>query len=185
MTTEPIGADRYLCPDFPVTTCALRDGRVVTIRPLGVRDGDAELAFLRALFPAASRNRLLGLPLSPDAAMAPDLLDADGVSRVVLGGFVGDRLCGVAQYGVDGPDRICCEIATVVDPAFHDSGLAEALLEQLIHLAKARGLHHLYALALAADHEAARLLHWFGFQASPVPGDATLLRFCRPADPGA
>ena len=84
MTTEPIGADRYLCPDFPVTRCALRDGRMLTIRPLGVRDGDAEVAFLRALFPAPSRNRLLGLPIYLDASMAPDLLDADGVSRVVL-----------------------------------------------------------------------------------------------------
>lgn len=182
MMIKHVGADQYLCPDFPTTTAALRDGRMVTIRPLGTRDTRAEVAFLRALSPTARRNRLLGQSLSPDASVAEDLFDADGVSRLVLGGFVGDQLCGVTQYGVDGPDRTCCEIATVVDGAFDDTGLAEALLEQLIHLAKARGIHRMYALELAENQEAARLLHWFGFKADAVPDDATLTRFCRPTD---
>jgi RimJ/RimL family protein N-acetyltransferase len=139
----------------------LRDGRSVTIRPLGRRDANALLAALRRADPMDLRRRFMGVP-PPPSYLVNQLRRADGTHDLVLGAFDDDgRLVGVAQF--DRPDdKPTAEVAIEVAKDWQHDGLGVALLTRLVELARDRGIHEFTATYFADNIPILRLLRDVG-----------------------
>jgi len=92
-------------------------------------------------------------------------VNCDFVSQVGLIGLVRDNLrmaivAGV-RYWITRPDE--AEIAFIVADAYQKQGVGTAMLKHLCSIAGQAGLKRLYALAIADNEGASRLLNNLGF----------------------
>ena len=92
-------------------------------------------------------------------------VNCDFVSQVGLVGLVRNNLrmaiVAGARYWITRPDE--AEIAFVVADAYQKQGIGTAMLKHLCSIARQAGLKHLYALAIADNEGAPRLLNKLGF----------------------
>jgi RimJ/RimL family protein N-acetyltransferase len=92
-------------------------------------------------------------------------VDCDFVSQVGLVGLVRNNLrmaiVAGARYWITRPDE--AEIAFIVADAYQKQGIGTAMLKHLCSIARQAGLKHLYALAIADNEGAARLLNKLAF----------------------
>jgi acetyltransferase len=142
-------------------TTQLKDGRTVTLRPLGRHDAKALLAAMRRADPMDLRRRFLGTP-PPPSYLVNQLRRADGVHDLVLGAFDDNgRLVGVAQF--DRPDdKPSAEVAIEVAKDWQRVGLGLALLTRLVVLARSRGIREFTATYFADNIPICRLLRDIG-----------------------
>lgn len=87
-------------------------------------------------------------------------------------------LAGDARYVVN-PDGRSCEFGVVVSDRWQKSGIAGLLMDALIRAAQARGLETMEGLVLRDNQEMLKFVRALGFQASPDPAEATLVRVAR------
>lgn len=127
----------------------LRDGSHVLIRPIRRIDAELERAFIERLSPESRRMRFLGGIGHPDEGMIRRLVDIDPEHEMALLALVhreGEkREVGVARFSQSG-DAQTCEVAVTVDDAWQGKGLAVALMEHLIDIARRRGFRHMYSI---------------------------------------
>jgi acetyltransferase len=134
-------------------TVVLRDGRTAVLRPARPADRDAVQQFVRGLSPSARRRRFFG----PVAELAPDQLDR--VTRVCLPEAFAlvavdataavPRIVALAQYALE--DGREAEFAVVVADDWQRLGLGKLLLEALLSVAAAAGVHAMNGLVMAEN----------------------------------
>jgi ribosomal protein S18 acetylase RimI-like enzyme len=138
-----------------VVTCRLTDGREVLLRSPAVdKDLDRLLAFYAQLPPAVKNH--LRYDVGKDREVGSRRLrqlDGQNHWRIVAeaqdGNFVAD---GTMDREMFGWTRHIADIRAVVEPAFENLGLREAICEELVRLAQKAGVERLQTEVLA-EHE--------------------------------
>lgn len=150
----------------------LRDGTVVTVRP--IRPDDAarlERLFYR-LSPETVYRRFFTLVAEPDPAVLRYLAEVDHDRRVALVAVLGDEIIGVARYDrvvrdhagdePDGGDErdgaSDAEAALLTEDAWQGRGVATVLLGHLAEVARSQGLTAFVATVLGENRQVVRLL---------------------------
>jgi GNAT superfamily N-acetyltransferase len=156
---------------------ALRGGRSVTLRAVRPDDRDAfEAAFDR--LSADARYSRFFVPLrelpdkmlddatnpTPDHTVALVALDGEGEGAPIVGG---------ARFGF-APGGEACEFAVTVADDWQGVGLARRLMEDLITLARARGLRRMEGYVLPDNMGMRGLAARLGFTDVIYPDDRTL-----------
>ena len=153
---------------------ALRDGRPVLLRPFTERDVDALHDFFHRM-PVEYRrfawdnvdNRALieSWGRAVDYNKVFPLLALDG-SRVVADATLHLRK--------GGPLRLVGRIKWMLDPAFRGVGLGTLLVNQLVGIARERGLRHVSSMLISdLEADAVKTLEELGFQSFVQPGYGT------------
>lgn len=136
----------------------LRDGRVVSVRPLQDEDGERLRRLFFRLSPLSVYRRFLSPLPAPTEEGIRRLLAVDHRDREALAALDGDEIVAVARYAME-PGSQAAEIAVVVADDWQRDGLAHLLLEHLAGLARLRGVQSFQASVLGDNTPALRLLH--------------------------
>lgn len=163
-------------PSLVHWTHRLRDGSLVELRALLPADGPLERAFLARLSPAASRLRFLGEFDRPAPDGTPLPLQRAAVrpaAFVAVAHTAGERRAvGIARLSPDRDDRtIACTVT--VDEAWRARGLATLMMDQLVGVARQRGVATLCSRDALADAAMRELATDLGFERRHDPDDAT------------
>jgi len=154
----------------------LRDGTTVLIRPIHGEDAEIERRFIEQLSPAARRLRFLGEIKTPSAEMIDQLTHLNPARDAAFVALIADgadkREIGVARFS-GRPDGLACECAVVVSDEWQGRGLATALMQHLIGVARNRGIECMYSIDTAGNNAMRDLAEHLGFQRKPDPDDAT------------
>lgn len=134
-----------------------------TIRPLGVADADALLAFYNQLSPASIRTfRPLGeqTSLAVCQAIVAEQRTANG-SRYDLAAWQGTTMVGWAfLFRLDDEKP---ELGLGVADAVQGQGIGSALLDQLLGWARQQAMSKVYLIVVTDNHRAFRLYQSRGF----------------------
>jgi GNAT superfamily N-acetyltransferase len=152
----------------------LRDGRRVFIRPFTDHDVDALYDFFRRLPLDYKRfawdnvdNRALieTWGRSIDYGKVFPLLAVDG-HRIVADATL--------HHHERGPLRLTGRIKWMLDPAFRGAGLGTMLVNNLVSVARERGLRHVNAMLISdLEADAVKTLEGLGFSSHVQPGYGT------------
>jgi acetyltransferase len=170
---------------YPVRA-RLRDGTVITIRPIGPQDAQREQAFVRSLSPESRYFRFMSTlrELPPETLYRfthPDF--SREVALVALSEEAdGPRQIGVARCVALNTDRQA-EFAVVVADDWQGRGVGKRLLYELMRAARAAGIKQIWGDVLAANHRMLALMHTLGFAIVRVPEDALLRRAVKVIEP--
>lgn len=159
----------------------LRDGTSVMIRPIRASDAELEREFVERLSRQSRRFRFLGEVKSLNSAALKALVNVDQQRDVALVALIAEgsvkREIGVCRYNARA-DGVTCECAVAVSDDWQNRGLGTLLMQELIEVARSRGIECLYSID-AADNAAMReLAAHLGFTRKPDPQDATLVLHC-------
>jgi GNAT superfamily N-acetyltransferase len=153
---------------------ALRDGRRVLIRPFAEKDVDALYDFFHRMPTEYRRfawdnvdNRSLveSWGRNIDYSKVFPLLAVDGHH------VVADATLHIRDGG---PLRLVGRVKWMVDPAFRGAGLGTSLVNQLIGIARERGLRHISCMLISdLEADAVHTLQNLGFQSIVQPGYGT------------
>jgi GNAT superfamily N-acetyltransferase len=156
-------------------TMVLRDGRTVSIRPLGEDDGERLRRLFFRLSPLSVYRRFLSpLPAPRDEGLAR-LLDLDHCNREALAAVDDDDIVAVARYARS-PGSEAADIAIVVADDWQHDGLGLRLLERLAGLARRRGVRYFEATVLGDNTPALQLVR-HAFPGSRARWDAGVAEF--------
>ncbi len=146
MTSIPASGDRV--------HALLSDGTTVCVRPGGPGDQDSVLRLYTEMSDANLRLRFFAVShRSAEQAAARVGKPADPGYHALLAER-GGELIGIAEYQLDGRDGAdAAEISVAVGDAWHHRGIGTLLLEHLVSAARAHGVKHFTADALADNHE--------------------------------
>lgn len=153
----------------------LRDGSYVTVRAIGRGDRQLERKFIEGLSPASRHFRFMGTFKSPSEALLTQLTDIDSSVDAALIALTCD---GAAQSEV-GVARFCrqpdgsAEVAVTVSDDWQRKGLGTILMQQLIEIARTRGIASLYSVDSAENSAMRELAEYLGFQSNRDPQDMT------------
>jgi acyl-CoA synthetase (NDP forming)/GNAT superfamily N-acetyltransferase len=139
---------------------ALRDGRLVRVRPTGPGDRAAIQALLERMSLRSRWLRFFSGAVDAGAA-ARDAVETDGISGVLATSGVPATVVGHAMLAVTGEDT--AEVAFEVDDDFQGQGIATLLLGRLAAMARSRGIATLTALVLPDNHRMIRVFRDSGF----------------------
>lgn len=157
----------YECRDL-----ALRDGRLVRVRPLRPIDRDL---YRRAVVDLSPRSRYLRF-LAPIAAPSERLLDQmtrpDGRRHVAHVAMTPDEetIVGVIRYVRLAEDPLAAELAIAIADEWQGRGLGALLVGHSAEHARLAGVRSLAATTLRENAGAARLLRTCAFEALPGAG---------------
>jgi acetyltransferase len=160
----------------------LFDGRTVTVRPIRPDDAPLVREFLNELSGESKYMRFQKWVHAPSDKLIHFLTDIDYDLHMALvctarhGGR--EEIVGEARY-VSNLSGGICELGIVVADAWHKSGVAGVLMEDLIHAAKERGLVRMEGFVLSANAEMLRFVRALGFKAEPAPQDPTIMRISK------
>jgi acetyltransferase len=141
-----------------MTTVVLKDGAIVTLRPIRPEDEGALTALYGRLSPQSSYQRFFTVMrrLPPNWAHILANVDYERTMAIVALG-PGDDLIGVARYTYDRrSDEV--ELAIVVDDPWQGRGLGTRLLGELVDYAKQKGLRRFRAYVLADNLRMLKLI---------------------------
>ena len=185
---QPADSDAHPCasafgyPAHLIETLRLRDGALLTIRPICSRDYRLELDFIRALSARSGYQRLLS-PRKLRAAEVQRLVSIDYgrelalIATTVVDGRV--QQVGVARYAPE-PDGSSCDFGIVIADAWQRRGLGEALLRALVRAAREARVPALTGLTLAPNYAMRELARRIGFSVHRDPDDATVVQLHLP-----
>jgi acetyltransferase len=143
-----------------------REGPPVTLRPIRPEDAEMERAFVKSLSAESRYFRFMDTlrELTPQMLMRFTQIDYDREMAFVatVGGAGAETEIGVARY-VANPDGESCEFALVVADDWQRKGLGRRMMEQLIGVARARGLRSMVGHVLAENHGMLSLCRKLGF----------------------
>ncbi|MDE3065293.1 MAG: GNAT family N-acetyltransferase [Acidobacteriota bacterium] len=118
---------------------ALRDGRVLAVRPIRPSDAGALVAFHHRLSEGAVYRRYFSWHPELSADEVSHLTTVDYVDRLALVVEDGDALVAVGRYDrYPGTDR--AEVAFLVMDTYQRQGIGTQLLERLAAAARQRGI---------------------------------------------
>ncbi len=180
----PAGARRYghmaihPYPSDLIRHKQLPDGSNVTIRPIRPEDAEIEQAFIRRLSPQSKYFRFMQAlhELTPEMLVRFTQIDYDReMALIAVTREDGQDIeVGVARY-VTNPDDTSCEFAIVIADDWHHKGLGMELMQQLMDVARARGLTLMEGEVMADNREMLSLAKWLGFNSQPGADDPRLV----------
>jgi acetyltransferase len=166
-------------PTDLVAKWELSDGTTVETRPIRPEDAEMEQQFVRSLSDRSRYSRFMNSvrELTPAMLMRFTQIDYDReMAFVAVREKEGkDEEIAVARY-VTNPDGRTCEFAVVVADAWQGKGLGRRMLENLVAVARSRGLEVMIGHVLAANESMLAMCAKLGFRISDHPEDATLRR---------
>jgi acetyltransferase len=160
----------------------LFDGRTVTIRPVRPEDAQREREFLAGL---SAENRYLRFQKwinLPSEKLAQYLADIDydrHMAFVCTAGPGEDApIVGDVRYNVNADDA-SCEFGVMISDAWHNTGIAGLLMDDLIGAARRRGLKRIEGLVLAANLSMLHFARGLGFTVSAIPEELTTMQIVK------
>lgn len=147
-------------------TARLLDGRVVSLRRLGVDDSEAVRALHEHLSDHDRYFRFFTLQQAPLHDLIGKLTEPSA-GVYALGAFDAGRLIGVAHYTVD-DDPGAAEVAIVVAHEDHSLGVGTALLKHLAPIARAHGIGRFIADVLGENHLMLTVFFDLGWPCQPI-----------------
>jgi acetyltransferase len=181
----PAGRERYAhlaihpYPTDLVSVEKLPDGTEVVMRPIRPEDAEAEMEFVEGLSPASRRMRFQSAlrTLTPQMLARFTQIDYDREMAIVAMVDEGGREkeAGVARY-IRLPDGVSCEYAIVVADEWQGRGLGYALMQRLIAVARARGVHRMMGFVLAKNAGMLKMCQELGFSVNGEPDDMQMRR---------
>lgn len=163
----------------PVTEIelTLRDGRAVHLRPMHLSDEAEILQAFERMSDQARYMRFMRVVREPNVERLRKVLasfPAHGIGLVAtVPAADGLDIVGSA-IAIIGADETACEFAIHVASQFERTGLATALMNQLIDAAKRRGLLQMEGFVLAENESMLRLAGKLGFVIERDPDDPTV-----------
>ena len=172
-------------PVHLVSSWRSSDGALVTIRPIRPEDATIEHEFVQDLSPEARYLRFMGSVKELTPGMLARFTQVDYDREMALIGVVDEsrppreggageppreRQVGVARYVVN-PDWTSCEFAVVVAEDWKGRGLARHLMQQLVALARERGLETMSGQIFASNSRMLDLARTLGFAIEDAPDD--------------
>jgi acetyltransferase len=166
----------------------LFDGRRVVIRPVRDEDERLERNFVSALSGENRYMRFQEWVSTPSEGLLRFLTHVDYERHVALvcvarSGDAED-IVGEARYVVN-PDGKSCDFGIVIADAWHKSGIAGLLMQDLIAAARERGLGTMESQVLACNTDMLRFAHGLGFEVQHVPDDMSVVRIVKRLAPAA
>ena len=153
-------------PSRLVTTWQPREGPLLTLRPIRPEDAEMEKAFVKRLSAETRYFRFMDTlrELTPQMLVRFTQIDYDRemafVATVPEDGREAE--VGVARY-VANPDGSSCEFALVIADGWQRRGLGRRMMEQLVGVARARGLRAMVGHVLAENRGMLALCRKLGF----------------------
>jgi GNAT superfamily N-acetyltransferase len=170
---------------YPVRA-RLRDGTLITIRPIEPRDAQREQAFVQSLSPESRYFRFMSTlrELSPETLYRFTHPDFCREVALVALSEAADELhqVGVARCVAVDTGRQA-EFAVVVADDWQGRGVAKRLLYELMRAARAIGIKQIWGDVLTANHRMLALMRTLGFAIVRVPEDALLRRAVKTIEP--
>jgi acetyltransferase len=166
-----------------VTSALLRDGGVVTLRPIRPSDEPLLVVFHAGLSPRSVYQRYFHLLTLEQRTSHERLEVSTSVDPVIGVALVAERRTDEGTLEILGIGRLrhteptgTAEVAVLVADRVQGQGLGTALLQALVALAQTLGVRRLYG-DMFADNEAMRaVVRRSGFVVHALPGDARVLR---------
>jgi GNAT superfamily N-acetyltransferase len=148
----------------------LRDGTVVSIRPIRPEDAPRLQALFTRLSPASIYLRFLGYRKMLSDEEARNLVGVDYHNRMAFVACLqqrpGERIIGVARYAVvEGVVPCSAEAAVVVEDEFQGRGLGTILLKKLVAYARENGVRSFWA---TVHRNNAQILRFIKLSGLPV-----------------
>jgi len=153
----------------------LFDGRTVTIRPIRPQDDLLERDFIATGMSGESRylrfQKWVGAPSDKLIHFLTDV-DYDRHMALVCTAREGEdeRIVGEARY-VANPDGKSCEFGIMIADAWHKSGIAGLLMDDLIRAARGKGLQTMEGIVLRNNATMLKFVRALGFEVHHVPED--------------
>lgn len=145
--------------------------------PLQVQLRNGASARIRAVRPDDARRAKVCPP-----GMLEELVRVDGVRHVAFIATMarddGEELIGEARYCV-GADPECAELLITVADAWRGQGVADQLLEHLLHMARDAGLRWIFTEVPSTNHRALGFLRRMGFLGCAMGASGAVLRMGR------
>ena len=165
-------------PAHLVHSHCLSDGRTVNIRPIRRDDLARARAFLAGLSRENRYRRFQKWIGVPSDKLAHYLADVDydrHMAFVCTSGPGEDApIVGDVRYNVNA-DGESCEFGVMIADAWHNTGIAGLLMDDLIAAARRRGLRRMEGLVLTANPGMLHFARGLGFTVSAIPEDLTTM----------
>ena len=156
--------------------------RSVLVRPIRAEDATLEADFVSHLSPESRYGRFMVTVGDLPKEKLRYLTDVDQVRHVALIATVErdgrEELVGVARYVVD-PSGSSCEFAAAVQDAWQGSGVAGILMNELIGIARRRGLRTMEGIVLANNARMLKFTRQLGFSVNHDAEDRSIVRVLR------
>ncbi len=160
----------------------MRDGQVVTVRPIRPEDATLTLDFFNRLSPESRYFRFMEnmSELPPSLVIRFTQVDYDRemalIAVITQDGI--ERQVGSARYTLTA-DGESVEFALVVDDLWQKSGLGRRLMGALIDCAREKSYHAIVGDVLADNQKMLRLMTGLGFAILPHPDGQGVKRVVR------
>jgi len=166
-------------PVHLVQRLPLKDGTMVTVRPIRPEDAAIEQAFVRKLSNESRYNRFMDSvrELSPKMLSHFTRVDYDRHLALiaVAGHDEGEIQVAVARYVVN-DDHQRGEFAIAVADEWQRMGLGTLLMQALMEAARATGMRAMFGDVLASNHKMLRLMARMGFGVKVSEQDMRVMR---------
>ncbi len=180
---KPLNDDRdrlVICP-YPQhleRTLTLRNGKAIYLRPLRPDDEPQVETFVRNLNPDDARFRFFASLHGLGHPMAARLCQLDYDREIALIAFPAeqrDSPWGIVRMHADANGERA-EFAVTIASAAQGQGLGYVLMQQVLDLARARGIGELWGQVLTDNHRMRKMCDELGFVTRLGPaGDATVV----------
>ncbi|MCG8601185.1 MAG: GNAT family N-acetyltransferase [Verrucomicrobiales bacterium] len=164
-------------------TVTLNNGVDVVLRPIRAEDAGIEQEFVRHLSDESRYFRFMHAlkELSPGMLTRLTEIDYDReMAFIATRNEDGHEIeIGVARYIIEGESGNC-EFAVVVDDEWQGQGVATALMQTLMEVAKARGLTKMTGEVLSGNKQMLSLMERLEFTVMKHPEDSSLRLVHRP-----
>jgi acetyltransferase len=162
----------------------MKDGTVVTIRPIRPEDAEMEQEFVKGMSDESRYYRFMDTlrELTPTMLVRFTQIDYDREMALVgtVAGEEGKELqIGVARYVVN-PDGESVEFALAVGDAWQKSGVGRKLMTALIDCARQKGYRAVVGDVLTTNGKMFNLMTSLGFTIHPHPDDVAVKRVIKP-----
>lgn len=156
-------------PNYLISSCQLKDGTTVTIRPIRPEDAELEQEFTRQLSQQSKYFRFMESfqQLSPMMLVRLTQIDYDNEMALVATyqSEGREKMIGVVRYSIKS-DNETAEFSLVVADSWHHKGVGTKLMHQISGIAKSKDVKTLVGTVLAINSEMLRLVQHLGFHVS-------------------
>lgn len=164
-------------PFHLVTQAQLPDGSNITIRPIRPEDAELETKFIDELSDEARYFRFMHSLHHLTQPMLVRFTQIDYYQEMALIAVMEEDNVevelGVARYIIN-PDKTSCEFALVVSDKRQNQGLGHRLMQQLMEVARRRGLQVMEGEVLSNNSKMLGLMKSLDFSITPDPEDINI-----------
>ncbi len=175
-------------PHHLIKTLHLDDGTRITLRPIRPADAGIEQEFVRGLSDESRYYRFMEMLRELTPQMLRHFTEIDYQKHMALIAVTAidaqEREIAVARY-VACADGANCEFAIVVADGWLKKGVATALMQMLIEVARTYGIRKMVGEVMSSNHKMLQFTTKLGFDAQMVASDPRLMRVSKDIGAGS